>query len=124
MNLKKVLSYGLALFIAQVAIGFATGLTNHVGWLVASTAVSIAVCAAIFAHFAAHQAQHPFIHALCALMIQFGLGLLLAQLLSGWVGSMPAMIVMFELITMLVALLIGTSLGVQISRRSRPVAGA
>ena len=124
MNWKKALWYGFALFSAPVAIGFSVGLINHIGWVMANTAISIAVCVAIFAHFSMRQTQRPYSNALFALMVQFGLGLLLAQLLRGWVGSMPTMIIISELAIMLVSLLIGTSLGVLLSRRSRPVASA
>ena len=126
---SKVVRYGICLFIAQVAIGFAEGfLFSGVGSsdkgailqaFAISALVSFAVCTVVFAHLVASQADRPFLHACLALLCHGGLSLALALLLPAWLDDLPLPIIAMEWLTLVAALNVGVFVGTLINRRMR-----
>lgn len=117
MNWGRITKHAAALLVAQIAIGFVEGsfaparATVGIVLLLASSAVSLLVCGSIFAHLAVHQLSKPFAHAWVTLFLQAVVALALWQSLSGWLGNVPLPSLALEWLTVICALLVGTSLG-------------
>jgi cation transporter-like permease len=115
--------YALALLVAQFAIGLLEGLFaptqggNLILWLGSATA-SFLVCGGIFAHLAARQPRNPFAYAWAALALQVAMALALGFILAPKLDSTPLLLVILGFLLLVVALLVGTSLG---STRRRSV---
>ncbi|MGY0613451.1 hypothetical protein [Luteimonas sp. A501] len=118
--------YALALFVAQVAIGFLEGSLGGIGTsqLFASAAVSFLACGAIFAHLAAKQFFKPFVHAWVALILQGLAGAVLLFALTRRFDSVPPIALAIEWLVLVCALMAGTLLGTSWRRRTGQPAGA
>ena len=114
----KALSYAVALFTAQLLIGFFHGLlltSDTVDrlniQLAASSLISFAACAAIFTHLAVHQSERTMEHALLALLLQFVLAAAFTILTLKWLGTPDLTTLGLELLVLFAALAMGTALG-------------
>ena len=126
VNWKVIAKYGAVLFLAQFVVGFLEGLFYpffenakiedardlvDLGML-----VSLAVCTAIFAHLASLARRRPFAHAVLALLLYVAAGLLLREILAIWQVRIHLFLVVLELVPVMVALVIGTPIGIWVRR--------
>ena len=118
MNWKKITVYAAALFAAQFGVGFFEGAfaPASISITFVSYLVSFIVCGSIFAHLSANQMSKPFEHAWAALALQIAAAVALSQALAGWPGSTPIALVALEWLVLILALLVGTAVGLSIRR--------
>ena len=120
MSWSYIVKLALAIFFAQVSIGFLDGFfapgDAGVAWFVGSEAVSLVVCGAIFTRFASRQPFRPFTHAWIALVVHVVAGFALAQAVRPLVGSAPPELVAIGLLIVICALIVGTAFGISLRR--------
>jgi hypothetical protein len=126
VNWNRIVKLALALLLAQFTIGFLEGAFVPSGldgmWHIISAAGSFVVCAAIFAYFAKNQPNKPFVHAWLAVLVCVVLAGVLARVLADWLEAAPLFVVAIEWVALVLALLVGTSIGS--TRRHRGVSTA
>jgi hypothetical protein len=132
VNWGKITKYAVALFAAQVVLGFlegffspaqesiSTAAASLIGW----SLVSFAAYAALFAHFTSHQQFKPFAHACLALLLEVALDAAIATLLSrvlpDWLGNVPQALMALEWFVLVCALVAGTFAGSKLRRAGVP----
>ena len=126
VNWNKIVKLALALLLGQFTIGLLEGAFMPPGldgvWDIVSAAGSFVVCAAIFAYFANNQPNKPFVHAWLAVLVCVVVAGVLVRVLADWFEAAPWLVVMIEWVALVLALLVGTSIGS--ARRLRGVTGA
>lgn len=123
MNWPKIIKYAAVLFAVQFAIGFLEGGLSPAGtepslFMLLSAAASFAASGVVFFHLAVHQSVKPFAHAWSVLLVEVAAAAALAQALVGWLPDTPPLMLAFEWLGLMCALLVGTALG---SSRRRSV---
>ncbi|WP_129582938.1 hypothetical protein [Solilutibacter tolerans] len=124
MNWSSVVKLALVLFIAQVIAGFLDGLLippgGSLSWYFAGHAASLVVCSAIFAFFAVRNSARAFAHAWLGLLLQALIGLAFSLTLSILLGDLSWTSIALEWVVLILALAIGTSIGISVRNTSRP----
>ncbi|RYD93931.1 MAG: hypothetical protein EOP50_10315 [Sphingobacteriales bacterium] len=109
------------MFVAQITLGFMEGAlftpSSNTLLLLAGPATALLICSAIFASFATRTPEKPFVHAWLGLLLQCLFAALLSAAISLWLGSTPWLSVMLEWVVLVLALVVGTSLGVGLRYR-------
>ncbi len=120
----KVFQYAIALFAAQFLTGFIEGLLLPAGassllstQSVASSMVSLLLCTAIFVHLAVHQGDRPVEHGSLALLVQLAIGALATLATPSWLVGASAAELVVDLLVLIAALAVGTSLGIRLRKR-------
>ena len=128
MRWGYVVKLAIAIFLAQFAVGLLEGLLASRGsrfeWLVVSHAVSLGACVAIFAHFASRQPTKPFTHAWIALLTHLAVGSALAIAVEPWIRGISLDAFVIELLIVVCALVVGTTLGVYRKQQAENLADA
>ncbi|MGY0653096.1 hypothetical protein ACW7GZ_14805 [Luteimonas sp. A537] len=120
MNWKTIILGAAALLVAQTLVGFVEGgfgassVRSALAQLLLGSLASLLLTTAIFWAMATRTDARPFVHACLALTLVVALSLALASLMSYLFGTKPHLVlVAVEWITLLVALLVGTTLGIR-----------
>ena len=124
VNWKKIAGFAVALFLAEVLVGFidggagaSAGLDAAKQRLALSTLLSLSFSTLIFFVLAARHDYRPFLHANLALLLTFAFSLALGVVLP---ADAPLILVALEWLTLVIGLVIGTSVGRYVrSRRVR-----
>lgn len=119
LNWKKIGLFAVALFLAEVLVGFITGGPKAELRLVASLALSLCLSSVLFWLMAVGQSR-PFLHASLALLGTFMFSLALGAVLPAWLVETPVIFAVLEWLTLVVGLILGTSIGRYVGlRRAR-----
>jgi hypothetical protein len=128
VNWSKIIRLALSLFAAQALFGLVEGFlstsASGVAVILAGHAASLAVCSAIFAANAIGTPNRPLAHAWLGLLLQVLIAVLFSVAISPWLGSMPWLPVISEWVVLVVALAVGTSIGIGLRHRERSPADA
>ena len=126
MNWKVIAKYGAFLFLAQFVLGLIEGLFYPFfenakiedAWDLVDLGmlVSLAMCTAIFAHLASRSRRRAFAHAVLVLLLYVAAGLLLREILAIWLDRIHSFLIVLELVPIMVALVIGTPIGIWVRR--------
>lgn len=113
MNWRRILAYGVLLFVAQWTIGIADGFffPRQSGLFPGLGLVSFFACMAIFAHLAYRQKIRPLAHGSLALIAYCAASLALGDALSNLLGSIPVLRLALEWLSLVVAMLAGVAMG-------------
>jgi hypothetical protein len=121
MNWARVFRYGAVLFAAHLAISLVEGLLTPQGaaapalQFMAGKSAAFLVCSALFAHLAYVQSLNPFGHALMALAVDVGAGVMLSSLLLAFGGGrIYHLFVALDYVILVCALIAGTLLGLRL----------
>ena len=117
MNWKKIFVFAAVLFASEFVIGFVEGgigIANPDSaqeQFLLSTSLSFLFASTIFCYMASRQTQRPFAHATLALIVMLVLSLAVALALHLMAGSyFHIVLVTVEWLTLIAALIVGTSL--------------
>jgi hypothetical protein len=111
VNWKAIVIYGIGLSITQIAIGFAAGFFGANSLLSVWDLASFAMCTALFVHLAIRHKNRPLTHACLALAFYGGIWLALAALVSGFLSSVPPLLIGLEWLGLVVSMAVGLSIG-------------
>ena len=121
MNWNRIAKLALVLFAAQVVVGFLDGLLvpPAVGlpWLFTGHAASFIACSLVFALFAMRIPTRPFSNAFFGLLLYILMGFVFHLALSSWLIEISWSSVAIELSVVILALVVGTSVGVGMRQR-------
>jgi hypothetical protein len=118
VNWKKIAAFAVAIFLAEVLVGFIDGglvtgasLDAAMQRLAIGTLLSLCFSILLFSVMASRQDHRPFLHAILVLLLTFAFSLALGAILPAWLTGTPLILVALEWLTLVVGLVIGTSIG-------------
>lgn len=105
----------------QFILGFTEGLIFEPSVLVENSfrITSLLVSGIIFFHLSFHQLYKPYVQALVVFAMDFATGLALMLLLYPWLGALEFKDVLLGNIVLILALIIGTPIGVNLRQKSK-----
>jgi hypothetical protein len=117
VNWKKIGLFAVALFLAEVLVGFiAGGVEAAEKRLAMSLVLSLSFSILLFSVMAAGQSR-PFLHTSLSLLLNFVFSLVLWAILPAWLVETPLILAALEWLTLTLGLVIGTSIGCYIGFR-------
>ena len=121
MNWKAIIIYGTCLSVAQIVLGFLSGLFGASSLLSAWNLASLVICTALFTLLAARIRVRTFAHACLTLGFYGVISLVLTALVSAFLGNVPPLFIALEWLELIVSLAVGLSIGSAIrSKRATP----